>query len=433
MAAARLGRLKTSDGEHVTVQRLTHAYVRRHTQALLAIHNQIPHLSWSQDELIADHDKHGTPYYGRWQMSLVAHCRGEPVALLLAYVREPDDSHPLESAYIHRLAVAERWQRQGIGSALVRLATSWYFSQLPWLLTVATQTNDEMKNTGVIDFYRKLGFRSSYAVIYPHKRDVIFEIERAAWDEGPHDDIPVRIDLGDTPFAKRSGSGVPQVYFGTSSTEKLWQYQHLMRCYGLGLRRLRPTVSFVEPQVEGFGAASEAALVAEPLKWFARFAAKADTYPLIIEDTMLFIEHFNSDWAVRSILPGADTKRWWQALEAGGVLRLMEGSTQRAARYVCQLGVNAGPGDYRTFRAELNGSIAHEPSDNYTDEFPLSNGTFFHAIFVPDGETRTLAELEPHEFVSHDYRRNCVRAAAPFLHECAARIGQIELFAEPTF
>ena len=282
-----------------------------------------------------------------------------------------------------------------------------------------------------MEFYEKLGFTRSYPVVYPRKRDVIFEIERSVWEEHPHEDIPIPIDLAGTAFATRPTQGVPQVYFGTSSSEKLSQYKHLMRCYGLGLRRLRPTISLVEPQVEGFDRESEAALVAEPLKWFARFAAKADTYPLVIEDTMLFIEHFNSSWVDRPILPGADTKRWWQALEAHGLLRLMDGSRMRAARYVCQMGVNAGPGRYRTFRAELDGTIAERPRVDPVAQFPLSNGTFFHSVFVPEGETRTLGELPPHEFARHDYRRRCVISASSYLHECALPAVQGKLFEEP--
>jgi inosine/xanthosine triphosphate pyrophosphatase family protein/GNAT superfamily N-acetyltransferase len=433
MAASLVGHIRTRDGERLVVQRLTPAYARRHTKALLAIHDQIPHVRWSPAELLAEDEERALAHDARWQMSAVVRRGREPVALLIAYLRGADDRHPLESAYAHRLAVRKDWQRRGVGSALMKLAVSWYFTSLPWLLTVTTQTNDEPGNSGVLEFYEKLAFRRSYPVLYPDKRDVLLEFDRARWIARPGEDVSVAIKTSGTPFDARPTWGVPQVYFGTSSIEKLTQYQHLMRCYGLGLRRLRPTVSLTEPQVEGYDRTSEAALVAEPLKWFSRFAANAGTYPVVIEDTMLFIELFNTGWPERAILPGADTKRWWQALESEGLLALMEGSRRRRARYVCQLGVNAGPGIYRTFRTELSGSIARAITapDPAADRFPLTNGTFFHSVFVPAGEERTLAQLAPEDFLAHDYRRRCVAAAAGFLHKCAARPAQVELFGDP--
>lgn len=425
-----------ADGRRIEIVRLTKAYARRQRDHLLALHNLIPYVEWSEHDLMADSGPDGRPFWGRWQMSLVARVRGRPVGLLVTYLRTPEDRHPLESAYIHRLAVAETWQRRGVGTGLMHAAVNWYFRQLPWLLTVTSQTNDEASNQGVLDFYTAMSFTPTYAVIYPDKRDILLEIER---DHGPpprtHEiDSGHSIDVSGTPFAARPRWEAPRVYFGSSSREKINQYRHLMRCHGLQLRRLRTVVSLVEPQVEGHGAEHERALVAEPLKWFSRFAARSGTYPVVIEDTMLVIEHFNRDFQSDPILPGADTKRWWQALGAQGVLDLMQGSSRRRARYICQLGTTTGPGEYRTFRAEQEGTIATAVRASATGRtgFPLSNATFFHQIFVPDGEERTLAELAPHEFVLYDYRRRCLSDAASFLHASARRPGQAELFAPDT-
>lgn len=422
-----------ADGSRIEFVRLTRAYARRHQGQLLTLHNLIPYVEWSEQDLMADRGPGGRPFWARWQMSLAARVRGSPVGLLVAYLREPEDRHPLESAYIHRLAVAKDWQRRGIGEALVCAAIGWYFRQLPWLLTVTSQTNDELCNQGVLDFYTAMGFGRAYGVMYPNKRDILLELERDHRQppntreiEGGHS-----IDVSETPFAARPQWEAPRVYFGSSSREKINQYRHLMRCHGLQLRRLRTVVSLVEPQVEGQGAEHERALVAEPLKWFSRFAARSGTYPVVIEDTMLVIEHFNRDYANDPILPGADTKRWWQALKAQGVLDLMQGSSRRRARYICQLGITNGPGEYCTFRAEQEGTIATAARASAAARagFPLSNATFFHQIFVPDGQERTLAELDPHEFVLYDYRRRCLRDAATFLHASAARPVQGELFA----
>ena len=438
MSAVRPVQLPTIEargGQTIEVARLTRRYAAQHADELLRLHNLIPYVKWAESDLLAAESDEGAPFQGRWQLSLVARARRQPIGLLVAYLREADARHPMESAYIHRLAVDAEWQRQGIGSGLIRTAATWYFSALPWLLSITSQTNDEIANRGVLEFYSRLGFRRTYPVRYPNKRDILLEIERATWPGTPPPATSSRyppIDIRQTAFASRPPAPAPLVYFGTSSQEKLIQYQHLMRCYGLRVRRLRPIVSLVEPQVEGHDERSEEALVAEPLKWFSRFAARAGSYPVVIEDTMLLIEHFNAAWSDRPILPGADTKRWWQALGVEGLLKLMSGSRRRRARYVCQLGVNTGPGEYRSFRTELEGRIAlsAKTRPSVSDAFPLTNPTFFHQIFVPTGERRTLAELEPDEFAAFDYRRACVQRAAPHLHQSAARSRQAELFTD---
>ena len=432
MSPEIISTIAPSRGPRLELVRLTRSYARRQRTALLELHNLIPYVEWSEAELLADADQDGRPYWGRWQMSLVARAGTRPVGLLIGYLREPDDRHPVEAAYIHRLAVAPDWQRRGVGAGLVTAALEWYFAQLPWLLTVTSQTNDESRNQGVLDFYASLRFRRTYAVPYREKRDILFELERSSPPES--DEVPIAgpaIDITGSPFAGRPQWEAAHVYFGSSSKEKVVQYRHLMRCYGLRLRRLRSVVSLVEPQVEGQGVDLERALVAEPLKWFSRFAARAGTYPVVIEDTMLVIEHFNRDYWRDPILPGADTKRWWQALGAQGLLDLMQGSTRRSARYICQLGVTSGPGQYRAFRAEQEGTIATavRASSVARASFPLSNPTFFHQVFVPDGEERTLGQLEPHEFVAYDYRRKCLVDAASYLHESTVSSAQTQLFA----
>jgi len=218
-----------------------------------------------------------------------------------------------------------------------------------------------------------------------------------------------------------------QLYFATGSTAKLHQYVYLFGLYGFAVHAVRHLASVPEPQVDGFGDVSEAELVADPLKRLSRFAARTRRYPLLVEDTMLFIDHFNDDVAA---LPGPDTKRWWLALGNKGLLRLMEGSRRRAATYVCQLGVTTGPGTYDTFRAELRGRIAlgERVSEHAIAGFPRTNAAYFHPVFVPDGAGLSLAEMGPDEFARYDYRHAVVQRAAPSLEQLASGAVQGRLF-----
>lgn len=219
----------------------------------------------------------------------------------------------------------------------------------------------------------------------------------------------------------------PMVHLHTGSDEKRRQYRYLFAELGL---ELMPAPAGMpdkrEPQIEDCGAAAEKLLVAKPLDDVAELVEREGLYPFVVEDTMLFIEHFNGNYANEKILPGADTKRWWRALGADGVLALMGDTETRSAQYVCQLAVLLGPGERRCFRAEVDGSIALrvDPPASHSDAPPgdFPRNTFFHSIFIPEGATATLAGMDQGTFLRHDYRRRCLAgAAAPIL--TAARQG----------
>jgi inosine/xanthosine triphosphate pyrophosphatase family protein len=216
--------------------------------------------------------------------------------------------------------------------------------------------------------------------------------------------------------ARGSGTRAPRpvVYLHTGSDVKRHQYGYLLGELDLQIAQPADVPDKLEPQVEGCGAEAERVLVTTPLDAVAELVDRRRWYPFVVEDTMLFIEHFNRAYADEKILPGPDTKRWWRALGADGVLELMAGSDRRRARYVCQIGVLLGPGDPRVFRAEVDGSIAQRGAPAHGEapagDFPRS--TFFHSIFVPDGATGTLASLDQDTFLRYDYRRRCLGAAA---------------------
>lgn len=217
----------------------------------------------------------------------------------------------------------------------------------------------------------------------------------------------------------------PIVYLHTSSDEKQQQYGHLFGELDLDVHPAAAVPAKREPQVDGCGVEAERILVTRPLDEVAGIVERDGLYPFVVEDTMLFIEHFNSDYAGEKILPGPDTKRWWRALGAGGVLELMGDTARRRAQYVCQIGVLLGPGDRRCFRAEVDGSIArrvHPPASSEDPPGDFPRNTFFHSIFIPDGAAETLAALDQDAFLRHDYRRRCLAAAAAPIRTAASRL-----------
>lgn len=418
-------RCRTRLGDSYQIERLSRERAKDAAAELLELHNGIPHVRWDEARLLADRSEDGhVEYLGKWEISLVALREGRPIGLLIAYFKGASEEHPAQAAYIHRLAVDRRARGQGIGSHLVGYFLEELFNRVPWLLTVTVQTNDEDANDAVLRFYDDFRFKRVHRVYYPNKVDCLFELPRdefrwahragrafervhlpaaASWP------APVAFP---SPFPVGDVDGeAPRLYFRTGSHEKRDQYRYLLRCYGMELVVPRLTISLTEPQIEGVGPEPERELVTGPLKLMSPFAAKAATFPLAVEDTMLFVEKFNREFAAKPLLPGPDTKRWWAALGDEGLVEAMGASgDRRAARYVCQIGVLVARGRYLHFRSELPGRIADQPRRTVeaVSFFPYSNATYFHSVFIPDGSSRTLAEMSPDEFVLFDYRRRCV-------------------------
>ena len=103
--------------------------------------------------------------------------------------------------------------------------------------------------------------------------------------------------------------------------------------------------------------------------------------------------------------PGIESARWAD----DGVARLLEelrgvAPGDRAARYVCELVAVSPAGAEFRGRGELSGRIA--------DERRGSEGFGYDPIFVPDGETRTVAELGDVWKAENSHRARAAHALA---------------------
>jgi XTP/dITP diphosphohydrolase len=99
--------------------------------------------------------------------------------------------------------------------------------------------------------------------------------------------------------------------------------------------------------------------------------------------------------------PGVLTARWAEGRHVEKLLAALEGKDDRSARYVCEL-VAIGP-DRRELRGTgvLEGSIALEPAGG--------EGFGFDPVFVPRGETRTVADLGDGWKAEHSHRAAAAR------------------------
>ncbi len=125
---------------------------------------------------------------------------------------------------------------------------------------------------------------------------------------------------------------------------------------------------------------------------FGRAAAPADEW-VLGEDSGIEV-------AALGGRPGIESARWAED-GVGQLLLELEGVADRGARYVCEVVALDPEGQERRGRGVLDGSIATERRG--------SEGFGYDPIFVPAGETRTVAELGDAWKREHSHR---ARAAA---------------------
>jgi XTP/dITP diphosphohydrolase len=101
--------------------------------------------------------------------------------------------------------------------------------------------------------------------------------------------------------------------------------------------------------------------------------------------------------------PGIESARWADDGVAA-LLEALEGVDDREARYVCELVALSPEGEELSGTGTVEGTIAREPRG--------TEGFGYDPIFVPLGETRTVAELGNDWKREHSHRALAARALA---------------------
>jgi XTP/dITP diphosphohydrolase len=102
--------------------------------------------------------------------------------------------------------------------------------------------------------------------------------------------------------------------------------------------------------------------------------------------------------------PGVHTARWAAGDPVGRMLEALDASEERRARYVCVIVALAPGGREVVARASLDGTISRSAAG--------TAGFGFDPVFVPEGETRTVAELGDDWKQLHSHRARAATALA---------------------
>jgi XTP/dITP diphosphohydrolase len=100
--------------------------------------------------------------------------------------------------------------------------------------------------------------------------------------------------------------------------------------------------------------------------------------------------------------PGVQTARWAEGRHVQKLLGALDGETDRRARYVCELVAVDPTGAEHRGQGTLEGAVAFEARGE--------EGFGFDPVFVPDGETRTVAELGDKWKREHSHRARAAQA-----------------------
>jgi XTP/dITP diphosphohydrolase len=100
--------------------------------------------------------------------------------------------------------------------------------------------------------------------------------------------------------------------------------------------------------------------------------------------------------------PGVQTARWAEGRHVEKLLGALEGQGDRRARYVCELVLLSPEREELRGSGVLNGTVPLAPAGG--------EGFGFDPVFVPEGESRTVAELGDAWKAAHSHRSLAARA-----------------------
>jgi len=179
------------------------------------------------------------------------------------------------------------------------------------------------------------------------------------------------------------------ISFVTTNEEKFREVS--ARLADAGIKIVREDRSYPEVQ-------------ADRLEKVVRFAATIldDQVPgdYLIDDSGLFLARFGG-------FPGIYSSYVYKRLGCAGILKLLDDGRDRSAVFETVLLLRRG-GTHEVFHGECRGTVA--------DRERGKAGFGFDPIFVPDGSTKTFAEMSVSEKNAVSHRARAVDALVAYLH-----------------
>ncbi len=161
---------------------------------------------------------------------------------------------------------------------------------------------------------------------------------------------------------------VDELYFVTGNKYKFEEASEVFGRYGLNL-------NWVNVDVEELQSDS----LVDVILWKGYEISKVlSDNVFVVEDTGLFIKHLNG-------FPGVYSAYVYKSIGCKGVLKLMEGVSDRSAYFLSYGLLYLKNNIFKVFRVKVDGYISHEERGEH--------GFGFDPIFIPKGSDMTYAEM----------------------------------------
>ena len=165
-----------------------------------------------------------------------------------------------------------------------------------------------------------------------------------------------------------------ELFFASSNTHKFEEVKRILSKIGLEINFSKVTLEEIQSDSLGEIAKRKA------IDAFSRVQK-----PLIIEDDGLFIDSLNG-------FPGPYSSYVYDTIGNKGLIRLLENNQSRNAKFVAIIAYCNGIDDVKLFESSISGKISLSIEDG---------GWGYDPIFIPDGETKTYANVFDKDNLSH--------------------------------
>ncbi|HET6728104.1 MAG TPA: RdgB/HAM1 family non-canonical purine NTP pyrophosphatase [Jiangellaceae bacterium] len=199
-----------------------------------------------------------------------------------------------------------------------------------------------------------------------------------------------------------TGPPIPAVVLATRNLHKLDELRRILAAAGASVDLVSVAQFPDVPDVVETGLT-----FAENAVLKASATATATRLPAIADDSGLAVDALNG-------MPGVFSARWAgrhgdDAANLELLLRQVVDvpDPRRGAAFVCAAALAMPSGGTVVEEGRLTGRLAHEPRG--------TNGFGYDPVFIPEGQTRTTAEMSPAEKDAVSHRGRAFRALAPHL------------------
>jgi XTP/dITP diphosphohydrolase len=165
-----------------------------------------------------------------------------------------------------------------------------------------------------------------------------------------------------------------EVFFASSNEHKFEEAQRILSTLGVNIKLFKTTLEEIQSNS-----------LNEIAKRKAIDAFTKKQKPILIEDDGLFINSLNG-------FPGPYSSYAYDTIGNTGIIQLLENTELRDAKFVAIIAYCNGIDEVKLFESSIPGKISKEIE---------KGGWGYDPIFIPDGESKTFANVSDKDKFSH--------------------------------